>query len=506
MILRHQAARAARFTTIWTALVTLGMFLVELTALAQQPATGPIAANPTSEPQESSEGPAAPAEAPVTPVLAATTPEPGTEAVVEGSSAKVDAGVASTTGTEEGTSSEESAAIDADAEAAAILQQLEGQGSDNVEVDAAGYRVNFYGFADATYKVQLDKKEAEKTLYSRPTFFVGNLNAYMTADLGDQWRTMAEVRFMFLPHGNVDLGSGEKTDTTVADYADFDRPLQWGGIKIERAWLEHTIDPLLTVRAGYWLTPYGIWNVDHASPVIIPIIRPYVIGDQLFPQYQSGIQAYGALHFDTTQIGYHLTLSNGRGFASAMRDLDNNKALGGRVFVKSDTPLAIVTVGASGYRGRYTNRNEGLFDKSIIERYDEFALGGDLKVEIGKFLLQSEILSNERGYIDGARPTVGLAGPQGLAADQHRWGVYGLTGYRLPWLDTMPYVHSEYNTGYVNPGFPQSSAAVAMGLNVQPSPRVVLKLEYTYVWFPGPAAPVPLKRFQYLSTQAAWSF
>src|SRR6185436_18919189 len=126
-----------------------------------------------------------------------------------------------------------------------------------------------------TYTLPLTDKSV---LFPYDSFAVGHLNAYAGSELGDNWRWLSEVRFMYLPHGSVasaDAYAGvARTNTSVTDYTEQFRPVRWGGISIERAWLERTFHPLLSIRLGHFLTPYGIWNVDHGAPVIIPVTRP----------------------------------------------------------------------------------------------------------------------------------------------------------------------------------------------------------------------------------------
>lgn len=373
------------------------------------------------------------------------------------------------------------------------------------------FKLNLYGFADFTYTVPVEDG------LDIASFVVGKLNLYAAADLGDDWRSLSEIRFMYLPSGSTPLaGSLEappvRIDTSVRDYSDVNRPLRWGAISIERAWLEHTFHPLLTLRAGQWLTPYGIWNVDHGSPVIIGVARPYIVGESLFPQHQTGLEAYGSMGFGPSQIGYHLTLSNGRGPLDTYRDLDANKALGLRLFYRHDGDFGVITAGASGYRGRYTDAlDEYSIDPGgaielrhpVLARYDELSLATDVKWEWAGFLAQGEAILNDVAYDDRYRPTfVSLTGgPPGLNPDHRKFGTYGLVGYRTEFLGIMPWVGAEY----YQPGVQvlvESIAATWVGINARPTPRVVLKAQWTRVWSPID------DNFgqQQLDFQAAWSF
>src|SRR5439155_19746980 len=132
---------------------------------------------------------------------------------------------------------------------------------------------------------------------------------YLAKSLIRKARALAEVRFTFLPNGSINP-DGSIVNTTATDVTNVNRPVQWGGIVIERAYLEYDLGDHLTIRAGRWLTPYGIWNIDHGSPVIIATSRPYIIGEQFFPEHQTGLDAFGSHHQDGFKLNYHLTASN----------------------------------------------------------------------------------------------------------------------------------------------------------------------------------------------------
>lgn len=122
---------------------------------------------------------------------------------------------------------------------------------------------------------------------SANAFAVGNFNVYLSSNLGNNWRALAEVRFLYLPNGTTSVdprtGDATRTDTTVLDYSGFEEPIRWGGIRIERTYVEHELSALFKVQAGQFLTPYGIWNVDHGSPTIVGIKKPFAVAEQSFP-------------------------------------------------------------------------------------------------------------------------------------------------------------------------------------------------------------------------------
>jgi hypothetical protein len=442
--------------------------------------------------------------APATPVAeaapapAATTPAPASPI---GSSASAD-------------ESKADAAAEAAAEAAASEAIASGGSNDTTDQ----VKLNLYGFTDFSYSTPVGHSELASPYSS---FAVGKLNLYAAADLGSDWRSLAEIRFMYLPNGQSPASATfpppPRTDTTVGDYTDIGRPVKWGAISIERAWLEHTFHPSLTVRLGAFLTPYGIWNVDHGSPVIIGVRRPYVIGEALFPEHQTGVEVYGAWNFGPSQLGYHLTLSNGRGPIDSYQDLDHNKGIGGRVFFKHDAPSwGTLSVGVSGYKGTYTDSTQAFavepatgmlsITYPVSAQYKELSLAADLKWEFGGALVQGEIIMNDRAYPNDHRPPLFpvKGGPPGFTPDNRRYGVYGIAGYRFPFLGTMPFWGMEYYDVGVY-AFTGPVGATFGGLNVRPTARVVLKAQYTYSWFDKWQGP-DLGHYSGLDLQAAWSF
>jgi hypothetical protein len=385
-------------------------------------------------------------------------------------------------------------------------------------------KLELYGFADVSYFHPFGREENAVRQYvaSNPTFFVGHLNLYLSSTLAENWRSLAEVRFTYSPTGDEDKegtdGTFPITDTTVADYAELQRPFQWGAIEILRVWLEYQAFDFLSIRAGQWLTPYGYWNDDHGSPTIIAVHKPFPISDFMFPEHQTGLMAHGKYFIDSTAIGYAATLSNGRGLFSTVRDLDDNKAVGGRLYLET-TALGNLTAGVTAYRGRYTasTRHYGVdtsgpepvaeLNRVTDVAYEELSLGADLRWLWNGVHLQCEVMSNEAAYDDEARPRiVGLDPRPTFAADYRRMGGYVLAGYRTPWFALMPYAMWEHAT-YTNNDFLPPVTGWTVGLNARPTPNVVLKAELSAATFSGTGSTgLGKEGLRYIGTQAAWAF
>jgi hypothetical protein len=336
-------------------------------------------------------------------------------------------------------------------------------------------KLQIYGFADFNYTYY---RFPSDLLPDARSFSVGSVNLYVRKNLSASWRTLTEVRFLFAPNGSLPAsGSGlELENTEATDVANFERPIAWGGISIERVHVEHDLAPWLTVRAGRFLTPYGIWNMDHGSPVIIGTARPYIVGEQFFPEHQTGLQLFGTKTVDEYRFEYHATLSNGRNTFEATRDVDGKLAYGGRLAVTA--PVAgTLQLGISGYHGR-ASEPTSLLDAG--PSFDETALGVDAAWDRGGFHAQAEVLVQDRKFLDGRR----AKGAVGFAPDGRAFGVYGLAGYRFSSLwNIMPYGLVQHYTPHDPSTVGKEILGVEAGINLRPLPSVVLKGSYVHAVF-----------------------
>lgn len=517
--MRLQLASHRRVLSPLAGSVAAAVLLTQSFAHAQANAPVQVPSSATAEPAAANAPEAVPAPAPQQPAEGATgTTAPGVSTAdlypPTVSSAQQPTPPATTATPAAAAASEEGDSGQADQAAQEAAEDLNNDGG----------KVNIYGFADFTYNQLLsDRRAFNAGTHPYSSFYVGNLNIYLNTDLGHNWRSLTEFRLTYLPDGVGNttydaMGNSTYTRTSTAypDYSDFDRNVKVGGVIIERAWVEYAAHPLLTIRGGQWLTPYGIWNVEHGTTVIVGTTRPYIIGAEMFPNHQTGLEMYGSYAVDSTQVGYHLTLSNGRGPIDAYKDLDKNKAIGWRLWLQQDTDFGTFVLGTSGYKGRYTDRTQTtavensalVYDYPVTSEYRELSLAADLKWNWKGALVQGEAIMHDVAYENGGRPAAFApdAGPQGWTPDNRAYGFYVLAGYRLPWLGIMPYYGGEYyHVGRTS--FAPVAQAFWGGVNIRPTDRVVLKIQETHATFPqgliGLKAPGALNL---LIAQVAWSF
>lgn len=409
------------------------------------------------------------------------------------------------------------------AEPVAMEQELSAEELESLGFGGAAPSVDtdikVFGFADFTLSVapQRPGNAWRQATAPHSTFYIGNFNLYLSKNLSENVRTMSEVRFHYAPHGSQTT-SGAYNVSSAGDSSDFNRTVHWGGIEIERIYIEWTIHPYLTVRAGQFLTPYGIWNVDHGSPVYIPVSRPYVIGSALFPERQTGFELLGKYDVnERSALGYHFTLSNGMGPVSEIRDLDENKGVGARLFWEYRR-WGTLRLGGSAFYAKDTSltpiqRLDASGRLSTRERIDAqsrvLSLAADLQWKLDGLHVQAEVITQQRSFTELGR--VASVNPFTnspiFPQDYLSWGVYGLVGYGFDvWdLNLMPYLQVQ-SFDQLDPTFIKTKTnGVIFGFNVRPIDAVVVKLAYSMSKFPRGFI-VSDGTIQLLQAQVAWAF
>lgn len=457
-----------------------------------------------------------------------------------------------------------------DAESRKKVEELEEQltevkeEQETAQLDAMGAGEDFsnekklevYGFFDTTFVKNFLEKDSPYTLYvpKNSSFFMSSVNLYFKSQMTPTLSALVETRLLFLPHGweesyptvvvmnNADgtqttmLTEGEyqRTDTGVRDQASMSWH-RYGGIGIERAHLTYKPFDWLGFKVGRYLTPYGIWNIDHGTPVLIPIRTPYLQTRESVPLAQMGAQIFGRfypgpdLFFD-----YAVTLSNGRGPIDTIMDLDENKGLGLRLKLSYEGKNFTIAAGAYGYWGDYTDSEKHLYvqvnpsleiDASAdlpvqsrimtTESYREMALASDLLIEFFGVRLQGEYIRRRVDY-DNVTPleSIDVLFSGGnltetlYTASFIGNSFYGLIAYTLPldkWISPVKITpFFMYENVEDNDTLNRSALqAISGGLNIKPSPFVALKVEYGQVFTKSNLFGTPGKQ---VAAQVAVSF
>lgn len=381
--------------------------------------------------------------------------------------------------------------------------------------------VRFHGFFDLTFAKNFFPGNPSLIAYMHDssTFLMSDIAVYLEAEMTRTLSATLELGFSFLPNGQVrshEITSPDgsqkysswaqdetwMTDTLTTEFS-------WmNGVVIERAHLTYAPRDWLQIIAGKYLTPYGIWNVEHGPTVVIPVHVPYLMIRGMLPSSQLGLQALGRLFINyETYFDYVLTISNGRSFRSPLTDsgdTDENKAIGVGLTFHIDKPKWNLEIGAYGYIGTDAQRvKSGTIDTTTkelnFERRStgsamEKTIASHLLLEIFGLRLQGEFIFT-RVDQDLPRPLwpseqlnmVGDFTPNRyFDASYTGFGVYGMLSYQLPLknllgqVKVIPYVMLEDSRAADTKSY-MNMRMYRGGVNVRPSPFTAIKLEYNRV-------------------------
>ena len=273
---------------------------------------------------------------------------------------------------------------------------------------------------------------------------------------------------------------------------------------IERMHLDFHPSDQFKIKLGKFLTPFGIWNVDHGAPALPTVNLPLMFGIlRLIPYDQTGIEFYGNLPIKSSNIGYHAYVGNGQNNKDEQLNLDHNISAGGRLFFNTRKlfNLIDVTFGVSGYAGQSTFIDQQILvynnakAKAAVDvfyphyaTYNENAYkydgGADIRLKIFDLEIIGEFFHNyveEHTYIGDI---YNADQSWGKVPNYHYTSYYIYAGYtffnlitpygRYDWAkgENIQYVYYTYKAAkYIE---------YVYGIRVRPYPFLVWKTEGSY--------------------------
>jgi hypothetical protein len=345
-----------------------------------------------------------------------------------------------------------------------------------------------YGFID----MGLQKLWAADDIVAptlKTTFVLGNVNLYFDFHPALDWSSLVEVRLTNYPAGTEQAGIPlfgqpySRTSVMSPDTGNGDgySTIRWGSIVLQRAYIQWQRSAKLGVRVGQFLTPYGIWNVDHGTPTLISLYRPAAQANEMFPERQLGVEVFGridALPFARWQLGWNAYVSNGRTQGTVA--LTEDKMVGGRLVASTTRPWPMA-FGVSAMHSRYVDQQHningltGVTERPDTVRYDEWAVGVDASLDRGPLRLRAEAALRHKDYSAGKRD---VWAPGVYVADGSEGDAYLLAAYRIPGTCFEPYLYDEYYRWPTPVGDQLLNSSV--GLNTYFTPAIQLKLQLSY--------------------------
>lgn len=238
-------------------------------------------------------------------------------------------------------------------------------------------KFNLSGFADMRLSKFILPENALMGMKSDMKWgvYLSHINIYQEFKPNDHVRILTELSFQDKPinYGSPTTGMIIRTDMsdfygggtteTVAVEAtpqlrntaerDFVR-YEWGSFSVERAIFSLSLNRYLNLSAGKFITPAGIWNVDHGSPVITTIIQPSQYSTlEIYPAAQTGLIEKGRLYIADAELSYNLYLSSGRQGLTFEHVKD--MGTGGQAILRLPV-LDECRIGFSGYTGTVRNQ------------------------------------------------------------------------------------------------------------------------------------------------------
>lgn len=299
------------------------------------------------------------------------------------------------------------------------------------------------GYASSTRPVADGRKRG---------FALGNVDLYLTPDLGGRFKTLLELVFEYNDEGAL------ATD-------------------LERLQIGYTFSDALTVWAGRFHTPYGYWNTafHHGAQIQSAILRPKIIAfeDQggVLPAHTVGLWSTGHTRLANGRLEYDAYVGNGGRILdgvldfNAVKDDNKNLLVGGNLRYRFGGAMNGLALGLHAFSEKVSTYSATSLDSTtkvnMLGAYG-FYDGNDWEV-IGEYY--------------GFRDTQAGAG----GSKHSSWAGFMQVGKSFG--DILPYVRVEKalldqaDNYFLSQNSGRSYQRQALGLRYEIGPKTALKVE-----------------------------
>lgn len=244
---------------------------------------------------------------------------------------------------------------------------------------------------------------------------------------------------------------------------------------------EYKFNNFATLRAGKFVTPFGIINQEYFEPLLLQHDKPQALrGFAIFDDTSNGVQLYGTIPIKKHKIGYH---AYGATFISDKGDLGG----GGRFFWS--LPNELLTLGVSNQTGGHDKRNFS-------------AYGADIKFKWKNFTARNEFFYN---IFEKEKDQWSFYTQPSLSFFKDKLVLFGQFDYLDDPIGFGRIFDFDYDRNVVTPGIfdLRKKYEYTVGINYLPFPFLRNRLEFTWNNYVGPTASLGGKNRDHFSLQGS---
>jgi hypothetical protein len=212
------------------------------------------------------------------------------------------------------------------------------------------------------------------------------------------------------------------------------------------------------VRLGKFLTPFGIWNVIHASPLVWTTTRPLVTSDQIFPSHVTGLRLSNRFIINDHNLNVGFYVDDSAVLDPRKDKLTFDHAFGGRINyeIYQDFKLGFSYIAFKNRATPQLSRNH-LFGLDMRWKKNDY----ELQIEFSYRYSENRQGKEKNFYLQGVTP---------LPLDSHLFAVG-----RYEYFDGSHQIDSNQIQGTAQIGL--------VGLAWRPYTPLVFKTEYRFSSF-----------------------